>query len=855
MKTLVLAEKPSVAQDLARALGMKPGRGAEFYENDRYVVSSAVGHLLELAVPEEHDIKKGKWSLEKLPHMPPEFTLAPIEKNASRLAIIKRLVKRKDVGVLINACDAGREGELIFRNIVRATGATQPIRRLWLQSMTTEAIREAFAHLRSDEDTRPLADAAISRSESDWLVGINSTRALTAFNSRGGGFHKTTAGRVQTPTLAILAEREEKIRAFQPRAYFEVFADFGIEAGQYRGRWFDEKFDSKKANDEQARAERIWEKAQADAIVAKCSGKPGIIEEEKKAASQLSPLLYDLTTLQREANGRFGFPARMTLQIAQSLYEKHKALTYPRTDSRYLPEDHLATAKKVMGSFSGDLAKHAKHAMQSGWVKPNKRIFNNAKVSDHFAIVPTGTVPQGLDDREQRIFDLVSKRFVAVFFPAAQFEDTTRITRVEGEAFKTTGRIITDPGWMAVYGREAEGADSEKSVVPAKPGEQAQTLALEAKESLTKPPARFTEATLLSAMEGAGKLVDDEELREAMAERGLGTPATRAQIIEGLLLEGYIIRDGRDLVVTQKGLSLITLLRNLDAQSLTQPATTGEWEHKLRLMERGQLSRAEFMAEIRKLTSEIVGKVKNHQGGEIQGNFKPLEVTCPKCGASPFAETFRSYLCKGCGLTVWKMVAGRELERDEVSKLLSEGRVGPLEGFRSKLGRAFAAPLVLDRNEWKVAFDFPKDSDAGDGTQPEWVNPEPVGKCRMCETGQVFESVDAFQCDQRAARKCVFRMGKTILRKNLTRSDCAAILRDGKTALLSGFVSARTGRSFKAFLVLKEDGKVGFEFAPREPKAPKPDAKAKPETGAEAEAENPKAAAKPKRTRGFPKKK
>ncbi len=826
MKTLVLAEKPSVAQDLARVLGMKPGRGEEFYENEKYVISSAVGHLLEIAAPEGSEAR-GKWKLENLPSLPEHFDLNPIEKNASRLAVIKRLIKRKDVGDIINACDAGREGELIFRNIIRATGAKQSIRRLWLQSMTTDSIRTAFANLRSDAEMRPLADAAVSRSEADWLVGINSTRALTSFNSRGGGFQKTTAGRVQTPTLAILAEREEKIRAFVPRAYFEVFADFGIAAGQYRGRWFDEKFDAKKATDEQAKAERIWEKAQADGIEAKCKGKPGIIEEEKKSASQISPQLYDLTTLQREANGRFGFPARMTLQIAQALYEKHKALTYPRTDSRYLPEDHLETAKQVMGSFTGELAKHAKKAMQSGWVKPNKRIFNNAKVSDHFAIVPTGTVPSGLDDKEARIFDLVSKRFVAVFYPAAQFEDTTRITRVENEAFKTTGRIITDPGWMAVYGREIEGADSEKAIVAAKPGEQAQTVAIEVKESLTKPPARFNEGTLLSAMEGAGKLVDDEELREAMAERGLGTPATRAQTIEGLIYEGYIIRDGRELVVTQKGLSLIILLRNLDAQSLTQPALTGEWEFKLRQMERGKLSRADFMNEIRRLTTDIVNKVKNHQGGEIVGNFEPLPVACPKCGTTPFAETFKSYKCSDpkCEFIVWKTVASRELERSEVMKLLTEGQVGPLEGFRSKFGRPFSAPLVLDRTEWKVQFDFKKD-DEGDGTQPEWTNPEPVGKCRLCETGNVLEAADSFQCDKRAEKKCTFKLGKTILRKNLTRSDCASILRDGKTALLTGFVSARTGRSFKAFLVLKEDGKVGFEFAAREPKpGAKPDAK------------------------------
>ncbi len=842
MKTLVIAEKPSVAQDLARALGMKPGRGAEFYEDDRYVVSSAVGHLLELTVPEEHEIKKGKWSLEKLPHMPPEFALAPIDKNANRLAVLKRLIKRKDVGHIINACDAGREGELIFRNIIRFTNAKQPIERLWLQSMTPEAIRSAFNALRSDADLRPLADSAVSRSEADWLVGINSTRALTAFNSRGGGFLKTTAGRVQTPTLAILAEREEKIRAFVPRAYFEVFADFGVKSGQYRGRWFNEKFDATANTDEQAKAERLWTQAEAEALIAKCTGKPGIIQEEKKPASQASPLLYDLTSLQRDANGRFGFPARMTLQIAQALYEKHKVLTYPRTDSRYLPEDHVATAQQVMGGFSDpNLARHARKALQQNWVKPNRRIFNNAKVSDHFAIVPTGTEPKGLDDKEQRIYELVAKRFIAVFYPAAQFEDTTRITRVEGEAFKTTGRIIIDPGWLAVYGREAEGADSEKAVAPVEKDEQAQTLKVELAENITKPPARYNEATLLSAMEGAGKLVDDEELREAMAERGLGTPATRAQVIEGLLLEGYLVRDGRELVVTQKGLSLITLLRNLHADALTQPALTGDWEFKLRQMERGRLSRDAFMTEIRQLTSDIVAKVKGHEGNEIKGDFKPLEVPCPKCGHHELIETFRNYKCGNptCGFAIWKTIASRELERAEVAKLVTEGEVGPLEGFRNKFGRPFAAKVKLDKEEWKATFDFEK-NEAEDNTPPVWVNPDPVGKCRVCSEGQVFEAENAYICDQVVpAKKCTFRMGKTILKRAVPRSEVVKLLADGKTGLIPGFVSARTGRTFKAFLVLKDDGKVGFEFAPRAEKPAKgAKAAAKKETkeaGAESE--------------------
>jgi DNA topoisomerase-3 len=817
-KTLVIAEKPSVASDLAKALGVK--KDGDWFENDRYVISSAVGHLLELAVPEEHEIKRGKWTMEKLPHIPPQFALAPIDKNASRLALLRKLIKRKDVSDLVNACDAGREGELIFRNIIRATGAKQPIKRLWLQSMTPDAIRNAFAHPRSDEEMQPLADAAISRSESDWLVGINSTRALTAFNSQGGGFSKTTAGRVQTPTLAILVEREEKIRAFEPRAYWEVFGDFGVKAGSYRGRWFDTTF--KKGADEDARAERLWDKSKADAIKAKCEGQPGTIEEEKKPTTQAPPLLYDLTTLQREANGRHGFPARMTLQIAQALYEKHKVLTYPRTDSRYLPEDHVNTAKQVMGSFEDrTLSVHAEKALRAGWVHPNKRIFNNAKVSDHFAIVPTGTAPKNLDEREQKIFDMVARRFVAVFYPAAQFEVTTRITTVVGEKFKTDGKIIVDPGWLAVYGRQAESeSENDKAIVAITPGEPARTEAIEVKENITKPPARYNEGTLLSAMEGAGKLIDDEELREAMSERGLGTPATRAQTIEGLIFEGYLIRQGRDLIVTAKGLSLITLLRNLHAEALTKPELTGEWEHKLRQMERGLLSRSVFMDQIRGLTTDLVGKVRGGMGQEVRGNFKDIEVKCPKCGQGPFKESFKAFECRNeeCKLIVWKTMSGREFEREEVAKLLTEGRVGPLEGFRSKLGRAFNAEIILnEKTEWKQKFDF-EDNEGGESGGGKAIDLSQAKNLGETPNGTVYETETNFLCVPASANAKPIRMGKSICQRAIPAEQALKIFRDGKSDLLPRFISKK-GKPFSAYLKL--DGpKITFEFEPRAKKAP-----------------------------------
>jgi DNA topoisomerase III len=816
-KSLVIAEKPSVATDLARVLG-KFKKEKDFFENNQYVISSAIGHLVEMVPPEGAEVKRGKWNIENLPVLPNHFDLIPKEKTKSRLQVLKRLIKRPDVTEIINACDAGREGELIFRNTLRWAGVKKPTRRLWLQSMTPEAIRTGFEHLRSEQEMQPLADAATSRAESDWLVGINATRALTSFNSRSGGFQKTAAGRVQTPTLAILVGREEKIRSFKPRPYFEVHADLGVKTGSYRGRWFDEKF--KNDGDEDARAERLWSRDKAEAIEAKCIGKTGEITDEKKSATQASPLLYDLTTLQREANGRFGLSARRTLQIAQALYEKHKVLTYPRTDSRYLPEDNLGQVRKVMSSFDDrTLATHAEKALRNEWIKPTKRVFNNAKVSDHHAIIPTGASPARLDDFERKIFDMVARRTIAVFYPAAQFEVTTRITRIEGEPFKTDGKIIIDPGWKAVYGKEAAG-DDEQSIAPISPTERANVLAIGVKETETKPPTRFNEATLLSAMEGAGKLVEDEELREAMSERGLGTPATRAQIIEGLIFDGYIERKGKELVVTAKGLSLITLLRNLHTDVLCTPELTGEWEFRLKQMAHGKLDRRHFMKDIRGLTCEIVEKVRSFRGETIEGEYAVIDAKCPNCGRGPIKEDYKTFRCQNCDWLMWKTMASRQFEPEEVRELLTKGRVAPLQGFRSKMGRPFEAAVKLGEDK-KPEFDF----GAGGNGAPQKIDTsrdESIGVCPACKEGQVYELENVYICERAAAtpKKCTFRVSKTILQRPIPREQVQKLMSTGKTDLLPRFISKR-GRPFSAHLKL-EDGKVGFEFAAKTPRAAKP---------------------------------
>jgi DNA topoisomerase-3 len=818
-KKLIIAEKPSVANDIARSLGGFTRHG-DYYESRDYVLSSAIGHLLELVPPEGVEVKRGKWSFANLPVIPPHFDLKPIERTEERLKLLVKLLKRKDVSGIINACDAGREGELIFRYIARHAQTKKPVERLWLQSMTQTSIRDGFEQLRKDRELLPLADAALCRSESDWLVGINGTRAMTAFNSKEGGFYKTTVGRVQTPTLTILVEREERIRAFKSRDYWEVHGIFAAAAGEYAGRWVDENF-KKPQDDAEARPERLWDQNRAEAIRAKCMGKLGIATEESKPASQLSPALYDLTSLQREANGRFGFSARTTLSLAQALYEKHKALTYPRTDSRALPEDYLATVKKTLDVFAGQkalrYAPHAARILKQGWLRPNKRIFDNKKISDHFAIIPTLQLPQHLSDAESKLYDLVVKRFLAVFFPAAEYLVTTRITRVEGEAFKTEGRVMTEPGWLQVYGKDAETSESP-SLVAIKNGEKVRAREVEVRANQTKPPARFTEATLLSAMEGAGKLIEDEELREAMSEKGLGTPATRAQIIEGLIFEDYVHRVGRDLHPTPKAFSLLFALRHFGVTELCSPELTGNWEFQLKRMEHGELPRNAFMDHIVDLTREMVTRIKR---GDIPDTaFLTLKTPCPKCG-NKVNETYRKFKCTKCDFAIWKVVSSREFAPEEIETLIEKKSVGPLTGFRSRLGKPFAAVVRLTP-EFRAEFDFGRPG-AGEGAEKvDLTGLTPLGPCPKCG-GRVFEQPMAYICENSVnePRTCDFRSGRVILQRPIEREEIQKLLATGRTDLLHRFIS-RKGRPFSAFLVRGADGKVGFEFAPRAGKAPAP---------------------------------
>ena len=849
-KTLVIAEKPSVAQDIVRALTPVAGKfdkHEDHFENEQYVVTSAVGHLVEIQAPEEFDVKRGKWSFANLPVIPPRFDLKPVDKTKARLNAVVKQAKRKDVTALINACDAGREGELIFRLIEQYAGGSKPlgkpVQRLWLQSMTPQAIRDGFQHLRSDAQMQGLAHAARSRSEADWLVGINGTRAMTAFNSRDGGFFLTTVGRVQTPTLSLVVEREEKIRKFITRDYWEIHASFAAQAGDYPGKWFDPQW--KKTDDPEQRADRVWTQQQAQAIADAARGQSARVSEESKPTTQASGLLFDLTSLQREANGKFGFSAKTTLALAQSLYERHKALTYPRTDSRALPEDYVPVAQQTFAMLAtsgmAHLAPHAQTALNNGYIRPTKRIFDNSKVSDHFAIIPTLQAPGELSEAEQKLYDLVVRRFMAVFFPSAEYLVTTRISTVQHAGtehhFKTEGKVLVKPGWLAIYGKEAAGevpdakeGDKGQSLVPVQPGEQPRAQQVEPKALKTRPPARYSEATLLGAMESAGKQVEDESMREAMQEKGLGTPATRAAIIEGLLTEKYMLREGREIIPTAKAFQLMTLLRGLDVKELARADLTGEWEYKLAQMEKGQLSRETFMAEIAAMTERMVKKAKEYDRDTIPGDYATLHAPCPNCGGV-VKENYRRYACVGkagaepCGFSFGKSPAGRTFEPPEAEALLADKKIGPLEGFRSKAGWPFTAEIALtyddEAHNYKLEFDFGDDKNAADtGELVDFAGQESLGACPQCgaavyEHGSNYVCSHAVATTAQPAATCNFKSGKIILQQPVEREQMHKLLTTGKTDLLDKFVSMRTRRAFKAHLAWDAAaGKVNFEFAP-----------------------------------------
>ena len=719
-KTLVIAEKPSVGRDLAAALpgSYKQSADKTHIEGDEFVVTWAVGHLLGLAEPDAYDDRYKKWRYADLPIVPERFQLVPNDERAKKqLSAVHRLIRSKEVDRIVNACDAGREGELIFAYLYETAGVDKPVERLWLNSMTRNAIQAAFGHLRPAEELRLLEEAARSRNEADWLVGMNATRAAS-IRLRSAFDGAVSLGRVQTPTLALVVNRELAIRAFVPEPYWLVEALFAASADRaYSGRYMGGK--------------RIAED-EASTIVRECSGRDGEITKLEKKEERESPqLLYDLTTLQRHANTLFGFSARRTLGAAQKLYEEHKAITYPRTNSRFLTSELIAEIKPTVELVgrNREYERGARYVLGLPEL-PLGRVVNDKKVEDHHAVIPTRSEHDlgRMGDDERKIYDLVARRFLAIFHPDAVYERTRIETTVETHVFRTSGRVLLEAGWKSVYGEEArrDGAEDDDSggdqLLPALAlGERVETRSVESLRKETQPPRRFTEASLLGAMETAGKDIEDERLREAMKDSGIGTPATRASIIERLIQVGYLDREGRALHATEKGVQVIQLLGD---HPLTSPGLTGEWEHRLGMIEAGADSRPAFMSDIVKFTTETVAELDKLKDVRIErANLGP----CPVCGRDVI-ENRKGYSCwtkddPGCGFVIWKKKANKILPVSVVKELMQTGKTAkPVTGFRGRSGRTFKAKLSLEQNEegkWRVEFD--EDWAREGGRQPETV--------------------------------------------------------------------------------------------------------------------------------------
>ncbi len=869
-KALVITEKPSVARDITGVLGGFTDHEG-YFESDTHLVTFAVGHLFELLTPEEVDEKYKRWTLDALPILPDEFRLKPKKGQSDRIRTIKKLLQRDDVDSVVNACDAGREGELIFREIVDSLNSSKPVHRLWLQSMTSTAIRKGFDNLQPGSKFDGLAASAACRAQSDWMIGMNATRALTKRLKSRKEKTAWSAGRVQTPTLAMLVDQEFKILAHVPRPYWQVLANFDHDGNAYQGTWFDPSF--KAGEDSELKDDRIFDENRAAAIVTAVAGQPAIAEETRKPSREAAPPLFNLTSLQREGNRRFGWSARRTLSAAQRCYERHKILTYPRTDSRCLPDDYRSIVDDTIGSFANGAgqegAEFSEYAAAAAQLKKvglvnTERTFDDARVSDHFAVIPTGTMPEApLTGDDKRLFDLVVRRFLGNFFPPAVWERVERVTEVEGEKFRSRARALKETGWRTVLPPASE--ESEATVLqPLASGESAasgvavNTVSTESESDETRPPARITEARLLSLMENAGKLVEDEDHAAAIDEKGIGTPATRADVIENLIAKGYVVRVAKALRPSVKGIRLIDTLHRINIARLTSPELTGEIEHHLLEVERGSRKAADFMTEITNYACEIVETAKTFEYEDLYDTKTPLG-NCPSCG-KPVFEMAWFYRCTeepgveredDCPMRFWKDTSGRYLDRDAVSALLRDGKTGTLDGFTARNGRTYKGFIEVDHEEWKlVVKSLGYNEGEGVSELVEYdVNPDPLGPCPFGEGCSIIESPTQYICerqlkiDQLKSEKiekgepklprgqkdpeiealpkgCGFVFPRTVCKREITRDEAEVYLANRKTDLLEDFTS-RFGRPFSATLFLKETGRHGFEFPPRKPRGGK----------------------------------
>ena len=869
-KALVITEKPSVARDITSVLGGFTEHEG-YFESDAYLVTFAVGHLYELLSPEEVDDKYKRWTLDALPILPDEFRLKPKKGQSDRIRTIRNLLHRDDVESVVNACDAGREGELIFREIVDSLNADKPIHRLWLQSMTSTAIRNGFANLQPGSDFDGLAASAACRAQSDWMIGMNATRALTKRLKSRKEKTAWSAGRVQTPTLAMLVDQEFKILAHVPRPYWQVLVNFDHDGASYQGTWFDPSF--KAGEDTELKDDRIFDENRAAAIVATVAGQPAIAEETRKPSREAAPPLFNLTSLQREGNRRFGWSARRTLSAAQRCYERHKILTYPRTDSRCLPNDYREIVDETISNFANgageagpefsEFAAAAARLKKAGLLN-TERTFDDSKVSDHFAVIPTGTLPGApLTGDDKRLFDLVVRRFLGNFFPPAVWERVERVTEVQGEKFRTRARSLKETGWRTVLPPASE--ETEAVVLqPLAVGEEAttgvavRTVSTESEADETHHPPRITEARLLSLMENAGKLVEDEDHAAAINEKGIGTPATRADVIENLIAKGYVVRIAKALRPSVKGIRLIDTLHRINIARLTSPELTGEIEHHLLEVERGTRKASDFMDEITTYACDIVEVAKTFEYEDLYDTKTPLG-SCPSC-EKPVFELAWFYRCTeepgieredDCPMRFWKDTSGRYLNRDAVSALLRDGKTGTLDGFTSRNGRTYKGFIEINREEWKLvvkSLGYNEGEDVSELVEYE-VNSDPLGRCPFEEECTVVESSTQYLCarqlkiDQLKSEKsekgengktesaedgeseelpkgCGFVFPRTVCKREITRDEAETYLTNRKTDLLEDFTS-RFGRPFSATLSLKENGRHGFEFSPRKPRGGK----------------------------------
>ncbi|MEK8128468.1 DNA topoisomerase 3 [Paenibacillus filicis] len=799
MKTLIIAEKPDMGRNIAAAIEPKAKNQRTYIEGERYVITWAIGHLIGLAEPDLYEERYKKWNFNDLPIIPDKFKLVPNPRTKDQLKVIKELAQRCDA--LVNACDAGREGQHIFSLIQRHLKLKQPVKRLWISDLTPETIRKGFAELRDGVDFEPLTRAAKARSEADWLIGMNGSRAFTTKHRE-----LLSVGRVQTPVLAILYDRQKEIEAFQSAKYYEVEAWFAQEPTEYRGLW---------------QGERLTDKEKAEAIAAKVKGKPGRIGSYEIKDSREYPFkLYDLTLLQREANAKFGFSAKKTLDLAQALYEKHKVISYPRTNSNYVteqnvPEMHRTLEQLKRTEYAGLAEQADKKLVHTG----NRSVCNPSKVEDHHAILPTHKMPGTLAPDERKLYDLVVKRFLSHFYPPALYKIHTVLTVCENETFKSTIKQELSQGWKIVYAgdpkeskpatrggkkgagdkdEEDESAEQEITTpftLDAAAGVNCRKSA--AKEKETKPPKAYTEGTLLKAMESAGKQIEDEELRDAMKDSGLGTPATRASVIERLKQVGYVVMQGKRIEVTIKGRTAVELIRGAGVELLTSPEMTGHWERRLNEIARGSASDEAFMQNVKRFTISIVDKVRAQRPAEKQAfgteaeakQEKPKRTRAAKASASASADP--------------ETGGGKAPAKRGKRAAAAAEPAGPKRTGRSK--QAVAEP--------PAPAPGPAEPAAKDGAAPMAAGYTPLGLCpRQGCDGRIIRGKRGYGCSAFKSG-CSFVIWKDSFGASLTDTAVAYLLRHGRTARMRLQDGSGEWMEGSIVLVNRNTGELGIEPA------------------------------------------